>query len=242
MNMVFYGSPGTAKTTVARLIAKIMYDKKMIKRQDVTEVGASDLVGKYVGWTAWQVAQIFSQAKGGVLFIDEAYSLANKEAGGFNQEAIDAIIKEMENNRKDTLVILAGYKDKMEDLIKCNPGFKSRISKYISFPNYSSSELLKIFDKLCKDANYTLFEADKEKIYEKIIDYIEKIKDDAQFGNGRECRTILENAINTQSKRLIKCKRPSNNELMTLKYEDFAYIDSDNTFDTSKKYKVGFTR
>ena len=240
MNMIFYGSPGTAKTTVARLVARIMYDKGMINKPKITEVGSSDLVAAFVGQTAIKTSKVFEKAKGGVLFIDEAYSLANKEAGGYNQEAIDTIIKEMENNRNNTLVILAGYKDKMEEFIKCNPGFKSRISKYVDFPNYTINELLQIFNKLCKDYGYTIKASDKQKIEEKVSDYLNEIKDDKQFGNGRECRTILENAVNMQSKRLMNANDPSDSELMTLEYEDFVNIDSKNNFDKSKNNKIGF--
>lgn len=240
MNMMFYGSPGTAKTTVARLVARIMYDKGVINKPKITEVGASDLVAAFMGQTAIKTSKVFEQAKGGVLFIDEAYSLANKEAGGYNQEAIDTIIKEMENNRSNTLVIFAGYKDKMEEFIKCNPGFKSRISKYVDFPNYSIDELIQIFNKLCKDKGYTLKENDRKIIEERISKYLEEIKDDKQFGNGRECRTILENAVNMQSKRLIDVNDISNEDLMTLKSEDFEFLSESKEFGKEKKSHIGF--
>ena len=240
MNMMFYGSPGTAKTTVARLVARIMYDKGVIAKPKITEVGASDLVAAFVGQTAIKTSAVFEEAKGGVLFIDEAYALANKAAGGYNQEAIDTIIKEMENNRSNTLVIFAGYKDKMEEFVKCNPGFKSRISKYVDFPNYSIDELIQIFNKLCKDKGYTLKENDKDMIEEQISKYIEKIKDDKQFGNGRECRTILENAVNAQSKRLMEINDISDEDLMTLKGEDFEFLNESFEFGKEKKLQIGF--
>ena len=240
MNMVFYGSPGTAKTTVARLIARIMYDKGIIKEPKFTEVGAADLVGAYVGHTAIKTTDVFERAKGGVLFIDEAYTLANEKAGGFNQEAIDTIIKEMENNRENTMVIFAGYKNKMEEFIDCNPGFKSRISKYVDFPNYTTEELIQIFEKLCKDNKYTLDENDKDKIIDLIKDYLEEVKDKKQFGNGRECRTILESAINSQSIRLVKFDEISDEELMKLKYEDFKFLKESSTFGVENKNSIGF--
>ena len=239
MNMVFYGSPGTAKTTVARLVAKLMYDKGLISKPKIKEVGAADLVAAYVGQTAIKTTMVFEEAKGGVLFIDEAYALAN-DAGGFNQEAIDTIIKEMENRRNDTMVIFAGYKDKMEEFIRMNPGFKSRISKYVDFPNYSIDELIQIFNKLCKDKGYTLKENDKDMIEEQISKYIEKIKDDKQFGNGRECRTILENAVNAQSKRLMEINDISDEDLMTLKGEDFEFLNESLEFGKEKKSQIGF--
>ena len=239
MNMVFYGNPGTAKTTIARLVAKIMYDKGLINKPKITEVGASDLVGMYVGWTAQQVVAAFKNAKGGVLFIDEAYALA-VENGGYNQEAIDTIIKEMENNRNDTMVIFAGYKDKMEEFINKNPGFKSRISKFIDFPNYSVEELCTIFNKICKDGGYELKETDKDKILDKIRNYLEEVMNDKQFGNGRVCRTIIENAVNMQSSRLINVEEVSNKDLMTLNYEDFEFLGEDKSFGAEKNYDLGF--
>lgn len=240
MNMVFYGNPGTAKTTVARLVAKLMYDKGLINKPKIKEVGASDLVGMFVGWTAQQVVRVFEEAKGGVLFIDEAYSLANDRAGGFNQEAIDTIIKEMENRRNDTMVIFAGYKDKMEEFINTNPGFKSRISKFIDFPNYGIDELLSIFNKLCKDAGYELKDSDKEEISKRIGKYLEDIINDKQFGNGRVCRTILENAVNRQSSRLIDVENITDSELMSLTIDDFDFLNEESNFDNVKKNTIGF--
>ncbi|MBR1453268.1 MAG: AAA family ATPase [Lachnospiraceae bacterium] len=240
MNMIFYGSPGTAKTTVARLVARIMYDKGLINKPKIKEVGAADLVAAYVGQTALKTTAVFKEAKGGVLFIDEAYSLANSDAGGYNQEAIDTIIKEMENNRSTTMVIFAGYKDKMEEFIKCNPGFKSRISKFVDFPNYSIEELSQIFKKQCKDAGYSLYAEDEEKIIKKITSYLSKIINDKQFGNGRECRTIFENAVNMQSIRLIGKTDLSNEDLMTLKYGDFDFLDNDSDFKVEKNNSIGF--
>jgi SpoVK/Ycf46/Vps4 family AAA+-type ATPase len=240
MNMVFYGSPGTAKTTVARLVARIMYDKGMINKPKITEVGAADLVGAYVGHTAIKTTNVFEEAKGGVLFIDEAYSLANERAGGFNQEAIDTLIKEMENHRNDTMVILAGYKDKMEELIKCNPGFKSRISKFVDFANYNIDDLIKIFYKLCSDSKYIINKEDESEIIRMIRSYLEEIIDDSQFGNGRECRTILENAVNMQSKRLVDIEDISDDDLMTLKSEDFKFLEDNREFGIEKKIQIGF--
>lgn len=240
MNMVFYGNPGTAKTTVARLIARIMVAKGLLNKNKVLEVGASDLVAAYVGQTAIKTTEVFKAAKGGVLFIDEAYSLANKAAGGYNQEAIDTIIKEMENNRNDTMVIFAGYKDKMEEFIKCNPGFKSRISKFIDFPNYDINELIQIFKKICNDNKYMLDKANEEKILNKISNYLEEVKSDKQFGNGRVCRTILENAVNRQSNRVVNIKDISDEDLMTLKYEDFDFLGEDKEFGKEHKNQIGF--
>ena len=239
MNMVFYGNPGTAKTTVARLAGKILYDKGVISKEKMVEVGAADLVAAYVGQTALKTTAVFEEAKGGVLFIDEAYTLAN-DSGGFNQEAIDTIIKEMENHRNDTMVIFAGYKDKMEAFIEKNPGFKSRISRFIDFPNYSIEELVKIFEKLYKDAGYELVSDDKEQIFDGIKNYLKDMISEKQFGNGRVCRTILENAVNAQSYRLLNKEDISDNDLMTLKLEDFAFLGNPVDFGKEKKNDIGF--
>ena len=132
------------------------------------------------------------------------------------------------------------FLNKMEEFIKCNPGFKSRISKYVDFPNYSIDELIQIFNKLCKDKGYTLKENDRKIIEERISKYLEEIKDDKQFGNGRECRTILENAVNAQSKRLMEINDISNEDLMTLKGEDFEFLSENLEFGKEKKSQIGF--
>lgn len=239
MNMVFYGAPGTAKTTVARLVARILYDKGIVNSPEIVEAGASDLVAGFVGQTALKTAALFEKARNKVLFIDEAYALANKEAGGYNQEAIDTIIREMENHRSDTMVIFAGYKKPMQDFINCNPGFKSRISKYIDFENYSMKELQEIFMKLTSDAGYVISANSKKQILDKIEKYLALHIDDENFGNGRECRTILENAINKQSQRIVALEENEQEQkLMTLELEDFSFDTNDFTKDKVKS--IGF--
>lgn len=240
MHMVFYGSPGTAKTTVARLVGKILYGKGIINHPKVFEVGASDLVGEYVGETAIKTTKVFEKAKGGILFIDEAYALANKEAGGFNQEAIDTIIKQLEECRNNTMVIFAGYKEPMERFIKSNPGFKSRISKFVSFSNYSKEELINIFEKTVHEMGYTLEAINKEKIINIVGTKLENMMQDDDFGNGRACRTIIEGAINKQSERIIKNSNNNNfddEELMTLAITDFESYTIDFY---EKPPKIGF--
>ena len=131
MHMIFTGNPGTAKTTVARLFARIMKDNNLLSAGDLLEVGRADLVGKYVGWTAQIVKQKFKAAKGSVLFIDEAYSLVEEKDGLYGDEAINTIVQEMENNREDMVVIFAGYPDKMEVFLQKNPGLRSRIAFHV---------------------------------------------------------------------------------------------------------------
>ena len=150
MHMVFTGNPGTAKTTVARLFAQIMKENGLLPVGDLIEVGRADLVGKYVGWTAPTVKAKFAAAKGSVLFIDEAYSLVDDKDGLFGDEAINTIVQEMENQRDDTVVIFAGYPDKMEQFLKKNPGLRSRIAFHIPFEDYKPAELLDIFTLMAK--------------------------------------------------------------------------------------------
>ena len=144
MHMVFTGNPGTAKTTVARLFARIMRENGLLSRGHLVEVGRGDLVGKYVGWTAQTVQKRFEQAEGGVLFIDEAYSLVDARSGSYGDEAINTIVQEMENYRDDMVVIFAGYPDRMEEFLQKNPGLRSRIAYHVPFADYSVEELCSI--------------------------------------------------------------------------------------------------
>ena len=149
-HMVFTGNPGTAKTTVARLFARIMKENNLLETGEFIEVGRADLVGKFVGWTASLIKKRFSEAKGGVLFIDEAYSLVDDRSGSFGDEAINTIVQEMENNRENVIVIFAGYPDRMKEFIDRNPGLSSRIAFHVSFPDYSTPELCDIANLAAK--------------------------------------------------------------------------------------------
>lgn len=141
MHMVFIGNSGTAKTTAARLFARIMKDNGLLSKGQLIEVGRGDLVGKCVGWTAQTVQAKFKVAIGGVLFIDEAYSLVDKHSGSFGDEAINTIVQEMENHREDVVAIFAGYPNKMEGFLQKNPGLRSRIAFHVPFADYTSDEI-----------------------------------------------------------------------------------------------------
>ena len=156
LHMCFTGNPGTGKTTVARIIGHKFKEEQILSRGEFVEIHGRDLVGQYVGWTAKEVQRQVRRAKGGILFIDEAYSLNSDRRGCFEDEAIATLIKEMEDNRDDLCVILAGYKNEMQELINRNPGFESRIQFYIDFPNYNSDELYEIFKNLAKEEHYKL--------------------------------------------------------------------------------------
>lgn len=189
-HMVFTGEPGTAKTTVARLFAAIMKDKGIISKGNLIEVGRKDLVGKYVGWTAKAVTEAFDKAAGSVLFIDEAYSLCDGNDGSYGDEAINTIVQLMENRRDDTVVIFAGYPDKMQLFLDRNPGLRSRIAYHVKFDDYSTDELMDILKLMVKEVHMNLNPESEDKI-RGIFDAVREYRD---FGNGRFVRNLFEQA------------------------------------------------
>ncbi len=199
MHMCFTGNPGTAKTSAARLIAQIMKDNNLLSTGDLIEVGRADLVGMYLGWTAKIVKDKFKKAKGSVLFIDEAYSLVDDRDGLYGDEAINAIVQEMENAREDTIVIFAGYPDKMEGFLQKNPGLKSRIAFHVDFPDYNDDELMDILRLMLKKQNLSLADGADEKISKILVDAAAQ----ENFGNGRFVRNLLEKARLKQATRLV---------------------------------------
>jgi len=234
-HMLFSGNPGTAKTTVARLFAQIMKEEGILKTGKFVECGRSDLVGQFVGWTAVQIKQKFKEAKGGVLFIDEAYSLVD-DSRSFGDEAINTIVAEMENMRDEIVVIFAGYPDKMEAFLDKNEGLKSRIAYHVSFPNYEPNELLAILEKLAADRDLTLDDNAKRKA----IDIFNDVYMERDYGNGRYARNLLEKAIMNQASRLVTIseKDIDKENLFILKEEDFV-PEASNEKETDKR-KIGF--
>ena len=200
MHMVFTGNPGTAKTTVARLFAKIMRDNGILSGGHLIEVGRADLVGKYVGWTAKLVQEAFQKAMGGVLFIDEAYSLVDDRSGLYGDEAINTIVQEMENRREDIVVIFAGYPKEMEKFLARNPGLSSRIAYHIPFEDYSPEELYEIAELTAEKSGVTL----SDDVREKLIPAFQKAVGQTDFGNGRYVRNLMEQARRKQSLRLLR--------------------------------------
>ena len=236
MHLCFTGSPGTAKTTVARQFAKILYSNGIITKPDIVECGLSDLQGEYLGQTSPKVIEKFEEAKGGVIFIDEAYSLNNDDV--YSKQTVDTIVEQMENHRDEVIVIFAGYKEPMEAFVKSNPGIKGRVSRFLDFPNYDIDELMQIFDKLIADKNYLLDDEAKIKSYVK--KFLEEKMSKEDFANGREVRLLIENAILNQSMRLYNENQidiKDREVLMSLKYEDF--IDESKEF-YKEKNKIGF--
>ena len=219
LHLVFSGNPGTGKTTVARLLAKIYKALGVVSEGQLIEVDRSNLVAGYVGQTATQTAEVVKSAIGGILFIDEAYTLIKGgDEKDFGQEAVDTLLKLMEDNRDDLIVIVAGYTDKMEEFVNSNPGLKSRFNKYIFFADYSGEELTEIFNNMCKKQEYV---TDKEaaKYVEEYLTKRAKEHED-NFANAREARNYLERCIERQATRVVTIENISDDELKTLTVED----------------------
>ena len=215
LHLVFSGNPGTGKTTVARIIAKIYKQIGVLSKGQLIEVDRASLVAGYVGQTAIKTMEKIKEAKGGVLFIDEAYSL-NKEGNDYGQEAIDTILKAMEDYREDFVVIVAGYKELMERFINSNPGLKSRFNKYIEFDDYNENELVQIFCSMCRKHGYVVTDDALSKVQEKIKCML-KNKDE-NFANARDIRNLFEVIITNQANRAID---------MDLEGDEFITISSD---------------
>ena len=219
-SMIFTGNPGTAKTTVARLTARIFKDNGLLESGKIVEVGRADLVGRYVGWTAPTVKAAFQRAKGSILFIDEAYALVDGRDGSFGDEAINTIVQEMENHREETIVIFAGYPDKMERFLEKNPGLRSRIAFHVDFPDYSPDELTDILRLMAANQSMTVSDEAAEKAH-MIFAQAVRIPD---FGNGRFVRNLLEQAQMNMALRLAEHSPASltDAQLTTLCAEDFS--------------------
>ena len=221
MNMMFTGNPGSAKTTVARLLGQILKDNGILDKGQFVECGRGDLVGKFVGWTAQTVKEKFKDAQGGVLFIDEAYALCDDREGSYGDEAINTIVQEMENRRGTMLVIFAGYPDKMRDFLKRNPGLQSRINFTLEFEDYSTDELCDIAKLIAKDNHFFL----EDEAVEKMREHFATIIDKSEFGNGRYVRNIIEQAQLSQSERIVNSdySKMDEKQLMTICASDIEF-------------------
>lgn len=227
LHLVFTGNPGTGKTTVARIIGSIYKDLGLLKKGHVVEVDRSDLVGKFMGETENIVKEVVESALDGVLFIDEAYSLYRKDStNDYGKEVIDILLKLMEDNRENLVVIVAGYKKEMNEFLKSNPGIKSRFNNYINFEDYSTYELLKIMEKICTENSYILVENAKKQL----IEVFEKEKkSNRNFANARFVRNTFEKITKVQSNRILQINNPNKNDLMLILEEDIIGLKKNNT-------------
>jgi SpoVK/Ycf46/Vps4 family AAA+-type ATPase len=215
-HLVFSGNPGTGKTTVARLLAEIYRSLGVVERGHLVEIDRAGLVAGFVGQTAPKVTAVFDEADEGVLLIDEAYALVRGSETDFGREAIDTIVKLVEDRRDRIVVIMAGYPDEMAQLVSANPGLRSRFPKTIHFPDYDTDELLAIFDMRCRQGGYeTTHEARA-----KVRSHLDATPRDKGFGNGRVARNLFEEAVARQASRIVTVDDPTDDQLRALEAED----------------------
>ena len=232
LHLVFTGNPGTGKTTVARILAKLYKQIGVLSTGQLVEVDRSGLVAGYVGQTAIKTSKKIEEAKGGVLFIDEAYALARKD-DTFGQEAIDTILKAMEDSREDFVVIVAGYTVPMENFINSNPGLKSRFNKYIEFPDYTIDELMGIFDMNCRKYDYEADEDVEAQVRAMIVQ--RKLATLENFANAREVRNLFEEVITNQARRVAALDAPTKEDMKKILIEDLIETAEEDTQKTLKK-------
>ena len=216
LHMVFSGNPGTGKTTVARIMSRIYHSLDILSKGQLVEVDRSGLVAGYVGQTALKTQKVIEKAMGGVLFIDEAYALNGKSENDFGQEAIDTILKAMEDHRDDLVVIVAGYTELMDRFIHSNPGLESRFNRFLMFEDYTPEQMVAIFKMQCKKGCYVLAQGTEELVR----DFIAEESADDSFGNARGVRNLFEHILVAQNNRLAKMETVTRDDLMQILPDD----------------------
>ena len=216
LHLVFTGNPGTGKTMMARMMARIYRSLDILSRGQLVEVDRSGLVAGYVGQTALKTQKVIEKAMGGVLFIDEAYALNGKSENDFGQEAIDTVLKAMEDHRDDLVVIVAGYTDLMDKFIHSNPGLESRFNRFLLFEDYTADEMVQIFDMQCKTGGSRRTEAARPLGR----DYIAEEAADDSFGNARGVRNLFEHILVAQNNRLAAMENVTREDLTVITADD----------------------
>lgn len=230
-HLVFSGNPGTGKTTVARIIGQIYKHLGVLSSGHFVETDRAGLVAGYVGQTALKVQEVVKKATGGVLFIDEAYSLIHDKQDAFGKEAIDSLLKAMEDLRDDLVIIVAGYTELMEAFLQANPGFKSRFNHFVQFDNFTTDELYEIFAMLCKNNDYRYGDTFTHHMKAQLTQIpVESIPN---FSNGRYIRNVFEKLVTIQSNRLIQQPTITRNELMEFTSSDIEQAIAENLFDST---------
>ena len=221
--MIFKGNPGTGKTTIARMVAEMFNNIGVLKTNKVVEVDREALVAQYVGHTAVKTKEVIESALDGVLFIDEAYTLARGGENDFGREAIDTMVKMMEDYRDRIVIILAGYSKDMDNFLKTNSGLKSRFSNIIDFPDYTTDELIKIAELEVKKNGYVLREDAKAKLRQ----LLEDDRYEPDFGNGRGIRNLFERSVKNMAVRLSKTSETllTKSDYQTIIPEDIEWVD-----------------
>lgn len=221
LHLVFLGNPGTGKTTVARLLARLYHAIGVLPKGQLVEVDRPGLVAGFVGQTALKTQEVIQKAIGGVLFIDEAYALVNQDNGNdFGREVIEVLLKNMEDHRKDLVVIVAGYSQLMEKFIHSNPGLESRFNKYFYFEDYDGAQLFTILQSMCVKNGYVLTPEGEALARRELMALYEDR--DENFGNARDVRNLFEQAVARQSDRVARLEAPTREQLMALRPEDLA--------------------
>lgn len=220
LHMAFIGNPGTGKTTVARIVGQMYKQIGLLSRGHFIEVSRTDLIAGYQGQTALKVKKVIEKAKGGVLFIDEAYSITeNSSSDSYGRECLTELTKALEDYRDDLVVIVAGYKNPMKQFFESNPGLKSRFNTFIEFDDYDAQQLTEIFENMCCHADYSVSEELKLKVEDYFSEQVNNKSDD--FSNGRLARNIYDNLILNHAKRVITYKLPTKEDLSLLKLGDW---------------------
>jgi len=224
LHMIFKGNPGTGKTTVARLLGKMFKHMKMLQKGHTVEVERADLVGEYIGHTAQKTREQIRRALGGILFIDEAYSLARGGEKDFGKEAIDTLVKAMEDHKDNLIVILAGYKDEMEWFLQTNPGLRSRFPIRIEFSDYTVDELMKIAKMMVEKREYK-FDNDAIYKFREILSNSKRSENYDKLGNARLVRNLIEKALRRQALRLVNNSNISRDDLLYITSEDISEVE-----------------